>query len=198
MTRLGASIFALIVLGAIAFASMLSFGPRPPRPEPASSPVITRSSPVQAVQGAPLAVPVSGVLPTQLSDTWGDSRAGGARLHQAIDIMAPAGTPVMAAAPGLVEKVFTSEAGGLTLYVRSPDRAWSYYYAHLAGYAPGMREGLTVRRGTLLGYVGDTGNAGAGNTHLHFAVSRMRPNDRWWQGEPLNPYPLLAGAPAVR
>jgi murein DD-endopeptidase MepM/ murein hydrolase activator NlpD len=111
--------------------------------------------------------------------------------------MAPAGTPVIAAAPGRVEKLFNSDAGGITIYVRSPDHAWSHYYAHLAGYAPGLHEGMAVERGTLLGFVGNTGNAGAGNTHLHFAIARMRPGDDWHQGEPVNPYPLLAGS-AVR
>lgn len=144
--------------------------------------------------GVALAVPVTGVTAAQLSDTWGDSRGNGTRAHQAIDIPAAAGTPVTAAAPGRIEKLFESEAGGTTLYVRSPDRATSYYYAHLAGYAPGIRKGLAVKAGTLLGYVGDTGNAGAGNTHLHFGVSRMTAADRWWQGTPVNPYPLLAGS----
>lgn len=143
---------------------------------------------------AQFTIPVSGIAPNQLIDTWGDSRGNGARAHQAIDIPAPGGTPVIAAAPGRVEKLFESAAGGTTLYVRSADARTSYYYAHLAGYAPGIREGLTVKAGTLLGYVGDTGNAGTGNTHLHFAISRMSPSDRWWQGEPINPYPLLAGS----
>ncbi|PAX09309.1 M23 family metallopeptidase [Sphingomonas lenta] len=139
-----------------------------------------------------MGVPVQGVARGTLLDTWGQSRAGGARTHEAIDIMAPGGTPVLAAAPGTVEKLFNSRAGGITLYVRSPDRRTSYYYAHLRGYAPGMREGLTVRRGQLLGFVGDTGNSGAGNNHLHFGVSRMADGDRWYGGEPVNPYPLLA------
>ncbi len=189
MTRLGGSILALIVLAAIAFASMLSFDPSRPRPSaPAAEPV---SEPHRA-SGA-LAIPVAGVSADQLSDTWGDSRSGGSRTHEAIDIMSPGGTPVRAAAAGQVEKLFQSDAGGTTLYVRSPDRRWSYYYAHLASYAPGMHEGMTVRPGTLLGFVGDTGNAGAGNTHLHFGVSRMAPGDQWHEGEPVNPYPLLAG-----
>ena len=106
--------------------------------------------------------------------------------------MAPGGTPVVAAAPGTVEKLFFSQGGGgVTLYVRSPDRGWSYYYAHLRGYAPGIREGMPVRAGQLLGFVGDTGNAGAGNYHLHFGVSRMTPDAQWHEGQAVNPYPLL-------
>jgi murein DD-endopeptidase MepM/ murein hydrolase activator NlpD len=191
MTRLGASILALIVLGAIGFASMLSFGRT--LPNAADPPTQPSLLPVARGAGAQLAVPVAGVAPSALTNTWGDSRGGGSRAHQAIDIVSPGGTPVIAAAPGRVEKLFQSAAGGTTLYVRSPDRAWSYYYAHLASYAPGVREGMTVKAGTLLGFVGDTGNAGAGNTHLHFGVNRMRPEERWYQGEPRNPYPMLAG-----
>ena len=191
MTKLGATILGLIVLAAIGFASMLSFGPTKPRPAPAAAEVAPL--PVGRAQGASLAIPVAGVPPERLSNTWGDSRSGGSRAHQAIDIISPGGTPVIAAAPGRIEKLFNSAAGGVTLYVRSPDRTWNYYYAHLAGYAPGIHEGMAVKRGTLLGFVGDTGNAGPGNTHLHFGVSRMRAGDRWWQGEPRNPYPLLAG-----
>ena len=141
-----------------------------------------------------LIVPVQGVSRGQILDTWGQSRANGARTHQATDIIAPGGTPVIAAAAGLVEKLFYSQGGGgITLYVRSPDRQWSYYYAHLQGYAPGMAEGVRVKAGDLLGFVGDTGNAGTGNYHLHFALSHMQPGDSWWKGQPVNPYPLLAG-----
>ncbi|WP_085809710.1 M23 family metallopeptidase [Sphingomonas sp. TZW2008] len=193
MTRLGATILGLIVLVLAGFASMVSFGGGTASREADQARVAPASPPALPTQGAPLAVPVAGVGAKGLVDTWGQSRAGGLRSHQAIDIPAPGGTPVVAAAPGTVEKLFGSVTGGTTLYVRSPDRAWSYYYAHLAGYAPGVREGLRVKRGTLLGFVGDTGNAGAGNTHLHFGVSRMRTGDRWYQGEPRNPYPLLAG-----
>lgn len=190
MTKLGWSILAIIIVSAIAFASMLSFGPGD-----GASPVARVKARIEAAapRGGVMLVPVAGVARAALADTWGDTRGGGARRHNAIDIMAPGGTPVVAAAPGRIEKLFRSEAGGLTLYVRSPDRGWTYYYAHLGGYAPGVREGQAVRAGELLGYVGDTGNAGAGNHHLHFAVARMRAGERWWQGEPVNPYPLLAG-----
>jgi murein DD-endopeptidase MepM/ murein hydrolase activator NlpD len=192
VTRLGGVILAVIVLAVIGFASMLSFGPGTSRRAPAKAD--DAALPVQRAAGAALAIPVAGIAANQLVDTWGQSRAGGARSHEAIDIAAPGGTPVVAAAPGRVEKLFNSDAGGITLYVRSPDQRWSYYYAHLASYAPGMREGLPVRRGTLLGFVGDTGNAGAGNTHLHFGVGRMSAGDAWHGGEPVNPYPLLAGS----
>ena len=144
-----------------------------------------------------LAVPVQGVTPQQLSDTFTQARAGGARTHDAIDIMAPEGTPVVAVADGTVEKLFTSQGGGgITVYIRSPDMRWSYYYAHLKGYAPGLAEGQKVRRGQVIGYVGATGNASAAGPHLHFAINRMEQGERWWQGRAINPYPLLAGKKA--
>lgn len=143
---------------------------------------------------AGLAVPVAGVSVEQLVDTYSQSRAGGARSHDAIDIMAPAGRPVVAAAEGTVEKLFFSEGGGgISAYVRSPDRQWIYYYAHLEAYAPGLREGQHLERGDPIGMVGSTGNADPAGPHLHFAVHRMAPGERWHQGTPVNPYPLLAG-----
>ena len=140
-----------------------------------------------------LAVPVAGVRPHQLVDTYTEARAGGARLHDAIDIMANAGTPVLAAAPGTVAKLFLSEGGGgITTYIRSDDGRWMYYYAHLQEYAPGLAEGQRVKQGQMIGRVGSTGNANAKGPHLHFAISRMQPGEEWWKGAPLNPYPLLA------
>jgi murein DD-endopeptidase MepM/ murein hydrolase activator NlpD len=143
---------------------------------------------------AGLAIPVAGITGEQLSDTYTQARAGGARLHDAIDIMAPNGTPVVAAADGTVEKLFFSQGGGgLTAYIRSSDRRWSYYYAHLQGYAPGLAEGQKVKRGQLIGRVGFTGNANPAGPHLHFAINRMQPGEKWYNGSPINPYPLLAG-----
>jgi murein DD-endopeptidase MepM/ murein hydrolase activator NlpD len=165
-----------------------------PAPQPTPSQSVPPPRPVTLAEHQLLTVPVQGVARSKIVDTWGQSRANGARVHQATDIMAPGGTPVIAAAPGTVEKLFYSNGGGgITLYVRSPDRKWSYYYAHLQDYAPGLHEGQVVAEGELIGFVGDTGNAGTGNFHLHFGMSRMGPADRWWQGEPVNPYPLLAG-----
>lgn len=163
-------------------------------PAPAFTP-----RPVTLAEHPLLTVPVQGIQRSAIRDTWGESRANGARTHQATDIMAPGGTPVIAAAAGTVEKLYYSNGGGgITLYVRSPDRAWTYYYAHLQGYAPGLHEGQLVLEGELIGFVGDTGNAGTGNFHLHFGMSRMKPGERWWQGEPVNPYPLLAGTAPPR
>jgi murein DD-endopeptidase MepM/ murein hydrolase activator NlpD len=141
-----------------------------------------------------LAVPVANVRPKDLVDTFTQARAGGARVHDAIDIMAPEGTAVVAAAPGTIEKLYFSEGGGgVSAYVRSDDRRWNYYYAHLRDYAPGIREGQRVERGAMIGYVGHTGNASPDGPHLHFAINRMASGEKWHQGTPINPYPLLAG-----
>ena len=143
---------------------------------------------------AGLAIPVVGVKPKELVDTYTQARAGGARRHDAIDIMAPVGRPIVAAAPGTVEKLYFSPGGGgTTVYVRSDDGLWSYYYAHLSAYAPGLHEGQRVRRGTPIGYVGFSGNANPAGPHLHFAINRMQPGEKWYQGTAINPYPLLAG-----
>jgi murein DD-endopeptidase MepM/ murein hydrolase activator NlpD len=161
--------------------------------DPNAQPPVTIAEGV-IVGPAGLAVPVAGIKPSQLSDTFTQARAGGARLHDAIDIMAPEGTPVVAAAEGTVEKLFNSPGGGgITAYVRSPDMRWTYYYAHLQSYAAGLAEGQKVKRGQLLGRVGYTGNANPAGPHLHFAINRMQPGEKWYNGSPINPYPLLAG-----
>jgi murein DD-endopeptidase MepM/ murein hydrolase activator NlpD len=116
------------------------------------------------------------------------------RRHQALDIMAPLGTPVIAAAAGRVEKLHISKAGGNTVYIRSPDRRVIYYYAHLDRYAPALAEGAVVRPGTVLGTVGFTGNASPTGPHLHFAIMVTQPDRRWSDSAtPVNPYELLVG-----
>jgi murein DD-endopeptidase MepM/ murein hydrolase activator NlpD len=172
-----------------------------PAPAPGASAVtrpIANNAPV-LVAPSGLAIPVAGIRPGQLSDTFTQARAGGARVHDAIDIMAPRGTPVIAAAEGTVEKLYFSQGGGgISVYVRSPDRLWTFYYAHLDAYAAGLHEGQQVRRGDLLGTVGSTGNASPDGPHLHFAVHSVTPAERWHQGRAINPYPLLAGTGAPR
>ena len=141
-----------------------------------------------------LAIPVDGVRPEHLTDTFTAARGGGSRSHDAIDIMAPEGTPIVAAAPGTVEKLFNSVGkGGLTAYVRSDDGKWMYYYAHLSAYDGALREGQRINRGEPIGLVGHTGAASADSPHLHMAINSMNRGERWWQGTPINPYPLLAG-----
>ncbi|MGB7408028.1 MAG: M23 family metallopeptidase [Pontixanthobacter sp.] len=139
-----------------------------------------------------LMVPVLNVRPADLSDTFSAMRDEGASLHEALDIMAPEGTSVVAAAPGTIEKLFNSEAGGRTIYVRSQDRKTIHYYAHLSKYAEGLREGQRVRRGQRLGAVGSTGNAAPDAPHLHFAILRTTKDAEWWEpASAVNPYPLL-------
>ena len=158
-----------------------------------AAPVVVAEQVVVGPSG--LAIPVTGVKADQLSDTYDDARGAGRR-HDAIDIMAAEGTPVIAAADGKVEKLFSSVRGGTTVYVRSPDQKWMYYYAHLQRYAPGLHEGQDVKRGQVIGLVGHTGDASAAGPHLHFAINTMGPGERWRQGTAINPYPLLAGKKA--
>ena len=166
-------------------------GPERHEPPPQRSDSLA-ASPV-VVGPAGLAIPVLGVKPESLADTYKQARSGG-RVHDAIDIMAPHGTPVVAVAPGTVEKLFFSKGGGgVTAYVRSPDRNWMFYDAHLQDYAPGLREGQAVKRGDPIGRVGSTGNASPAGPHLHFAINRVDQGEKWYQGRPVNPYPLLAG-----
>ena len=166
--------------------------------DPRGGPQVTVAEGV-TVGPSGLAIPVVGIKPRELVDTFTQARAGGARRHDAIDIMAPTGRPVVAAAPGRVEKLFFSQGGGGTsVYVRSEDGRWIYYYAHLSAYAPGLQEGQRLRRGAPVGYVGASGNANPAGPHLHFAINRMNAGEKWWQGTPINPYPLLAGKPASR
>lgn len=161
--------------------------------DPQGGPLIAVAEGV-TVGPAGLAIPVAGVKAGDLQDTYTQARAGGARRHDAIDIMAPTGRPVVAAAPGRVEKLFFSPGGGgLSAYLRSDDGRWIYYYAHLSAYAPGLQEGQRLPRGAPVGAVGYTGNANPAGPHLHFAINRMEPGEKWHQGTPINPYPLLAG-----
>jgi murein DD-endopeptidase MepM/ murein hydrolase activator NlpD len=167
-------------------------------PSPAQTPVESLATPDPSappqnqsfVGELSLIVPVQGVRRDQLIDTFTASRAEG-RVHDAIDIPAPAGTPVLAAADGEVVKLFQSERGGTTIYQLSSDRKLIYYYAHLQVYADGLTEGKFVHQGEVIAYVGDTGNAGAGNYHLHFSISIISDPKRYWEGTNINPYPIL-------
>lgn len=138
-----------------------------------------------------LLVPVQGIKSAQLTDTFYQPR-GEQRQHEALDIMAPTGTPVVAVADGKVAKLFHSKPGGLTVYQFDPTGQFAYYYAHLDRYADGIAEGMEVKRGTLIGYVGVTGNSDPNAPHLHFAVVALTPEKQWWKGTPLNPFPLMS------
>jgi murein DD-endopeptidase MepM/ murein hydrolase activator NlpD len=138
-----------------------------------------------------LEFPVEGVDRNQLRDTFSDTRGQG-RSHEALDIMAPRGTPVRAVENGTITKLFESPGGGgLTIYQFDPSESFCYYYAHLDRYAPGIREGQAVHRGQVIGYVGSTGNASPEAPHLHFTIFQLTPERKWWKGEPLNPYPVF-------
>lgn len=163
--------------------------PVPPSPaSPPESPAALPATPTDATGS--LLIPVQGIAAPALLDTFNDARSEGRR-HDAIDIMAPAGTPVLAVADGRIEKLFLSDRGGITLYQFNPARTRAYYYAHLQRYADGIAEGQALRRGQVLGYVGATGNADPSAPHLHFAVFALGPEARWWEGTALNPYPML-------
>jgi murein DD-endopeptidase MepM/ murein hydrolase activator NlpD len=188
--RLGVGLLVavLVLLGAWVAALKLL----PDAAAPASTP--TAPPAADAGQAGPLAMPVAGLPREVVRESWGDPRENGLREHHGTDIPAPLGTPVVAAAPGVVEKLWNSAAGGTTVYVRSPKRNWTYYYAHLSGYAPGLHEGQAVKTGDPIGFVGDTGNAGAGNYHLHFGLTRTTPDQHWYEGRDVDPYKYLKGS----
>ena len=176
-------------------------------PEDATVPVVAPLPPAGAVSAAPspasaggvnaaallrgrrLMVPVAGISPARLTDTFHEKR--GARIHEATDILAPRGTPVIATDAGRIAKLFTSAGGGLTIYVADPTNQIIYYYAHLDAYQPGLREGMTVRMGDVLGRVGTTGNAPPNTPHLHFAIGEMDARRVWYHTQAIDPKPYL-------
>ena len=204
MTRVGWIFLGLVLLLVAGFISVTSIGGRPEGGPKVVDHVeeVVRATVARVRHdpsgGAPrLIVPVQGVDRSAIVDTWGQARSEG-RQHHGADIPAPGGTPVLAAADGTIEKLFQSARGGTTVYQRSAGGDWIYYYAHLSGYAPGLHEGHRVRAGEPIAMVGDTGDAGPGNTHLHFGLTRTAPRQRWYEGEDVNPYPLLAAGAARR
>lgn len=176
-----------------------------PSPSPTADNGVTGSPVAEPLDGQPereaeagnrdnLMIPVLNVRASDLSDTFTQSRDDGARLHEALDIMAPVGTTVRAAASGRVEKLYRSRAGGNTIYVRTSDGTTIHYYAHLDKYAEGLKEGQRIRRGQRLGTVGSSGNADSETPHLHFAILQTTADAEWWEpANAVNPYPLLAG-----
>lgn len=177
-------------------------GPGPSEPVPADRPAAHASLPAVGTRGIAgheeavatlrkrrLEVPVEGISRTDLIDTFFDARTG--RAHEAMDIMAPRHTPVRAVDDGTIAKLFTSKAGGLTIYQFEPSGTFCYYYAHLDRYAPGLHEGQSIGRGETIGYVGSTGNASETAPHLHFAIFRLNEARQWWKGDPINPFAVL-------
>jgi len=161
-----------------------------PAPAPTSGVEPADTEVIRLLKMRRLDMPVDGVARDQLHDSFEERRAV-IRRHEAIDIMAPKGTPVRAVEDGRVAKLFKSVPGGLTIYLFDPGEMFTYYYAHLDRYAAGLKEGQEVRRGELIGYVGSTGNASEDAPHLHFAIMQMGPERRWWLGDPINPFLVL-------
>jgi murein DD-endopeptidase MepM/ murein hydrolase activator NlpD len=137
-----------------------------------------------------LTLPIRGLEARDIRDTFAQDRAE-AKLHQATDILAPRGTPVVAVENGIIQKLFLSKPGGITIYEFDREGVFCYYYAHLERYAAGLTEGMAVKRGDVIGYVGTTGNAPPQTPHLHFAIFELGPEKHWWQGTAIDPYPLL-------
>jgi murein DD-endopeptidase MepM/ murein hydrolase activator NlpD len=156
-----------------------------------SYPVVTPSDLVD-LRAHSLVIPVAGTKAEKLIDSFDDLR-GGTRRHEAIDIMAPRGTPVISADAGTVLKLHNSVAGGLTIYVADPTQRFIMLYGHLDRYRSGIAEGMTVKKGEVIGYVGSTGNASPAAPHLHFAIARSDNPKEWWKGTPLNPFLVWRG-----
>jgi murein DD-endopeptidase MepM/ murein hydrolase activator NlpD len=157
------------------------------QPKPESAPGHAPTQPLRALE---LIIPVQGFVAAQLQDVFTDARGEGRR-HEAIDIMAALGTPVLAVEAGRIVKLFASKQGGLTVYQFDAQDELAYYYAHLDRYAEGLTEGQPVAQGEVIGYVGYSGNASPNAPHLHFAIFQLGTERRWWQGEAINPYPHL-------
>ena len=163
-----------------------AFAP-PPDLKPVEQPDVSDFS---RLRSRGLRLPVEGFEVARLRDNFAEKR--GARVHEAIDLLAPRGTPVLAVDDGVVKKLFRSAAGGLTVYQYDPGETYCYYYAHLDRYAEGLAEGKLLKKGDRVGYVGTTGNAPPGTPHLHFTIYKLPADKKWWQGTPINPYPLWA------
>jgi peptidoglycan LD-endopeptidase LytH len=172
-----------------AAAAPLSAEPAPSSVPPPSTAVPPAAS-VQELRRRALTIPVDGIKPDQLVESFLDERSG-ARVHEALDILAPRNTPVKAVEDGTIARLFFSKAGGITVYQFDPSEQFCYYYAHLERYAEGLQEGQKVRRGQVLGYVGTSGNAPKETPHLHFAVFQLTPAKHWWEGTAIDPYPVL-------
>jgi murein DD-endopeptidase MepM/ murein hydrolase activator NlpD len=194
-----------VLAGAIGVAVLMQLPPRPegpgvrpavlasgevsePRGPATSTPRIGRE-PLADLRRRHLEIPVSGVPPSALVDSYDDSRDG--RSHEALDILAPRNTPVLAVEDGTIAKLFQSQAGGTTIYQFDPTSTYTYYYAHLERYADALREGQIVHQGDVIGYVGTSGNAPENVPHLHFAIFKLGPDKKWWQGTPIDPYAAL-------
>lgn len=160
----------------------------------AAAPAPAKHDRSETVEKPGIGLPIAGLTAKNIQDTYSQLRGGGTRPHEATDILSPRGTPVLAVVDGTIKRLFTSKPGGLTVYQFDREEVYCYYYAHLDRYAEDLKEGQKVKRGDRIGYVGTTGNADPGTPHLHFAIFKIGPAKRWWEGTPLNPYPILMEA----
>jgi peptidoglycan LD-endopeptidase LytH len=152
-------------------------------------------TPVSSAASGPVPsidAPLDSLRRSELYDSFNEMHHG--HRHEAIDIMRPRGTPILAVADGVIRKLFPSRQGGLTIYEFDSSETYCYYYAHLDGYADDLHEGMPVLHGDVIGYVGTSGDASPSAPQLHFAISRIGPDKRWWKGEPIDPYPILLRA----
>ena len=161
----------------------------PPAQTVAAVPSLS-ADPFQVLRDRRLELPVKGATRADLRDTF-DEQRGSERRHEAIDMLAPRHTPVVAVEDGTIARLFLSDAGGITVYQFDPTSTFCYYYAHLQGYVDGLKEGDRVKRGDVIGYVGTTGNAPKDTPHLHFAIFQLTDKKQWWQGTPIDPYKVL-------
>ncbi len=188
--RRPSAVLSFVLLALIAACAP---GPRPstrgvrvPEPEPGPG---DADAEIAYLISRALMVPVAGIAPLDLANSFDAPR--GSRRHNAIDILAPRGTPVLAADDGRILKLRSNSAGGITIYALDPSEDYIFYYAHLDRYRRGLEEGDDVRRGDVLGYVGTTGNAPDHIPHLHFQLMRLVDPSRWWEGRPIDPLPFL-------
>jgi murein DD-endopeptidase MepM/ murein hydrolase activator NlpD len=192
--RLAGLVLALSVLAVVTFLAARDLARAPPTTVAARTVAASLLPVSNAAASLPptdrkLLFPLNGYDRALLRDNFDEGR--GKRRHEALDIMAPRGTPVVAVDDGRVAKLFNSAAGGLTVYQFDSTEKYAYYYAHLDRYASGLAEGAMLKRGDLLGYVGSTGNAPASAPHLHFTVFELGPDRKWWKGKAVNPYAWL-------
>ena len=162
----------------------------PPPPAVVAPAPVAAGAEVEELRHRALTLPVQGIKRDELRDTFNEMR-GSSRRHEALDVLAPRNTPILAVEDGKIARLFLSEAGGITIYQFDPSETYCYYYAHLERYADGLKEGAPIKRGQVIGYVGTTGNAPRDTPHLHFAIFKMTDEKKWWQGTAIDPYSVL-------
>jgi murein DD-endopeptidase MepM/ murein hydrolase activator NlpD len=162
----------------------------PPPPASMAAPPVVSADPIDDLRRRHLTLPVQLITRDDIRDNFNEARGAG-RQHEAIDVLAPRNTPILAVEDGTVAKLFLSKAGGLTIYQFDPTGDYVYYYAHLEGYAPGLKEKDAVTRGQVIGYVGTSGNAPRDTPHLHFAIFKLTGEKQWWRGTAIDPYQVL-------